>query len=455
MAITRRQFVTRLGALAAAVGASQSDLAKVVEAWGHAAPWNSPDAWTTKPKVIWVHGAECTGCSTSLLSLLEDVRAEAVEGTGITTLAALNIIAGGDALATSASHPYAHRTLQNTNLNVEDSPYAANIADVLIDFIDLQYHETVMGMGGDLAYNTMAAERAGAGVPFVLVVEGALQDDAGADAGYWNQTTGAPWCSIGADGSVQGSYVDQPVAEHVFADTVGDLASQADCVAVIAMGQCATFGGYPACKSPVLKADDNGGTTVKQTGALGTAAWLALNAAGAETKVVNVPGCPANPWWFVVTAVLALVDLINGNLITVVGPNSNALLQVDSQGRPTAVYGHRLHGKYCPRYKYYVKRAYAANPGDPGCLKNIGCDGLSTNSACGRHGWNGRQPTNVAVHLDASGNNIDPISPAEALIETGADGTSLIGGNCLAAGAPCMGCTETGYPDKFTPFCTR
>ena len=26
-----------------------------------------------------------------------------------------------------------------------------NIADVVIDVIDLQYHETVMGMGGDLA----------------------------------------------------------------------------------------------------------------------------------------------------------------------------------------------------------------------------------------------------------------------------------------------------------------
>ena len=35
MAITRRQFVTRLGALAAAMGVSQVDLAKMTEALAH------------------------------------------------------------------------------------------------------------------------------------------------------------------------------------------------------------------------------------------------------------------------------------------------------------------------------------------------------------------------------------------------------------------------------------
>ncbi len=71
MAITRRQFVTRLGALAGAVGFSQAEVSKLAEAF--AGNSNAVYGGTTgKPKVIWIHGAECTGCSTSLLGILED-----------------------------------------------------------------------------------------------------------------------------------------------------------------------------------------------------------------------------------------------------------------------------------------------------------------------------------------------------------------------------------------------
>ena len=71
MAITRRQFVTRLGALAGAVGFSQAEVSKLAEAFAG----NSNAVYggaNGKPKVIWIHGAECTGCSTSLLGILED-----------------------------------------------------------------------------------------------------------------------------------------------------------------------------------------------------------------------------------------------------------------------------------------------------------------------------------------------------------------------------------------------
>jgi hypothetical protein len=48
------------------------------------------------------------------------------------------------------------RTLQNNGFNVDGSPYAVNVQDILIDWIDLQYHETVMTMGGDLGYRVLA-----------------------------------------------------------------------------------------------------------------------------------------------------------------------------------------------------------------------------------------------------------------------------------------------------------
>ena len=80
MAVTRREFITTLGMLAAAVGIGEADLAKVTEAFANGGVWKGTAGVGTKPKVVWVHGSECTGCSTSLLSLFEDATGVAVPG---------------------------------------------------------------------------------------------------------------------------------------------------------------------------------------------------------------------------------------------------------------------------------------------------------------------------------------------------------------------------------------
>jgi hydrogenase small subunit len=259
-----------------------------------------------------------------------------------------------------------------------------------------------------------------------------------------------------------------------FDDVVEQLATKATCVAVVAIGQCATFGGYPACIGPDLPAKGLGHTK-SQTGAKGVYDFLIARgklggahapATGAAAKVINVPGCPANPWWFTLTVVAWLVDAVTANPADASGaPASGALgilngqLQiapnaaVDSQRRLTAVYGHLLHGKYCPRYPDYAARRFVSKPGEfvsgsvaGGCLKNIGCKGLSTMSLCGRHGWNAQQPQNTAAGMNDA---------VEALAYKSTDGTTKLGGFCMTAGAPCMGCTEKGYPDAFTPFVVR
>jgi len=498
MAVTRREFVTTLGLLASAVGMGQTDLAKVVEAFGHASPSSTlgvpaglySAGWKAKPKVIWVHGAECTGCSTSLLSLFEDASGVALPaadnklGLDVPTATALALIAG-DTLADSVAapvpylmgttdtnltdHPYGHRTLVNTHLNVDGSAYAVNIADVLIDFIDLQYHETVMAMGGDSAYAYLAdAMTHEDNVPFVLVVEGAVQ--AKGLGGYWGKTgtaNSAPWCAVAKDGRI-GADVDLS-----FDDVVESLAVRASCLAVVAIGQCATFGGYPACIGPDLIPGANGSvtTTKSQTNAKGVYDFLTLRGhigdgthgvPGARDKVINVPGCPANPWWFTLSVVAFLVDLVtvtatSDGALGILGVRTDTTATpaahleivggVDSQRRLTGVYGHLLHGKYCPRYPKYAARIFASKPGDPngGCLKNIGCKGLSTMSLCGRHGWNAQQPQNTKPGLNDA---------VEALLYPSTDGVTKIGGMCMTAGAPCMGCSEKGYPDAFTPFVT-
>lgn len=450
MAITRRQFVTRLGALAAASGMAQADVSKLVEAFAYAEGGVDLGGTLGKPRVIWIHGAECTGCSTSVLGIFENTGGEAIVGSGVTTGAAAGL---AGILPTQLGG--SDFTLHALGYNVEGYSTAMNIADVVVDVIDLQYHETVMGMASDLAAQwledfrnyspTLGGPNPG-DAPFVLVVEGALQDHLG--GGAWNDTsdTSVPWCSIGmsADGTI----------EHDMAETVVDLATKATCLAIIPIGQCATFGGYPACKPPISADVAGFDTSMSQTGAKGTYDYLVGKGhTAAANKVINVPGCPTNPWWFTLTVVMFLVDLVNGPLkpTPVDGPlgvlkadGSINATAVDGDRRLKAVYGTPIHGPYCPRYRDYVKGIFAAKPGEAGCLQKIGCKGPATNSLCGVHGWNNQQPQNPATwDYGVPGVNLAP------------NGTTRTGGHCTTAGHPCMACTEKGYPDSFVPFIAR
>ncbi len=441
MAITRRQFVTRLGALAAVVGFSQADVSKLAEAFaGNTTNWGGT---ANKPRVIWVHGAECTGCSVSLLGILESPNGHPIIDPksplhGVNTLTALGL-AGVKATAQpfSASAPF---TLWNATTNMIEGAPLVNIADVVIDVIDLQYHETVMSMGGDLAakwlkdfadYTPVAAGSAPGDAPFVLVVEGALQDKT--QGGAWNDMsdTSVSWCSIGM--------ADDSSFENDMATTVVKLAKKSTCAAIIPIGQCASFGGYPGCKAPITSAAAAGfDPTMAQSGAMGVGAYLTKDAGdtaavAAAKKVINVPGCPTNPWWFVMTVVLFMADYLTG-AIGILDPGTKLPVAsaVDASGRLKAVYPIPVHSGWCPRYKYYTKGQYAQKPGDPGCLQKLGCKGIGTYSLCGAHGWNNQQPDNGAAGL--------------ASLNGGG------GGHCTRAGHPCMACTEKGYPDSFVPY---
>jgi len=459
MAITRRQFVTRLGALAAAVGFSQADVSQLSEAFaGNTHNWGGT---ANKPRVIWVHGAECTGCSVSLLSILESPNGHPIIDAksplkGVTTGAALGL-AGVNATGhlklggvTQTTNPFTLWT--NAGVNAIEGNNLVNIADVVIDVIDLQYHETIMPMGGDLAAQWLHdfaeyAPTIGGGnpgdQPFVLVVEGALQDKL--DGGAWNDVsdTNVSWCSIGCSDNFNG-VEDATHFENDMASTVVKLAKKPTCAVVVPIGQCACFGGYPGCKPNITAAAAGFDPKQSQTGAMGTYAYLTSRvgdpaAVAAGAKVVNVPGCPTNPWWFVMTVVLFMADYLTGAVgilspavipgTVVKAPLASA---VDASRRLKAVYPIPVHSGWCPRYKYYTKGQYAAKPGDPGCLQKIGCKGLGTYSLCGAHGWNNQQPDNGVLGL--------------ASLNAGG------GGHCTRAGHPCMACTEKGYPDSFVPY---
>lgn len=449
MAITRRQFVSRLGALAAAAGLGQMEVSQIAQAFASSSTEDIFGPGNAKPKVIWVHGAECTGCSTSLLGLLENPSGS-IYGTSLDTLTAATK-AGITPTAAGVGGQVADGpfTLWNGMSNHIEGAPLVNIADVVIDVIDLQYHETIMGMGGDLAaqwlndFKNYDPTFFGVGhvdngtnpgdFPFVLVVEGALQDSLKGGAWGDESDTDVAWCSVGHADAADGFDLD-------IADTVVELAKKSTCVAILPIGQCASYGGYPGCKPRVSattakKGDGGFDPAMSQTGAKGVYEYLTTynaldtDAVAAAGKVINVPGCPTNPWWFVLTVVMIMADLVSSTglvLPAVVGGT------LDYGRRAKKAYPIPVHSPFCPRHKYYNRGVFASKPGEPGCLQKLGCKGLGTNSLCGVHGWNNQQPQNGEYAID--------------VLE------AVRGGHCTQAGAPCMGCTEKGYPDSFVPF---
>jgi hydrogenase small subunit len=233
------------------------------------------------------------------------------------------------------------------------------IAELLLKIISLQYSPTIMAASGKLAISHLDAVAEQTKGKFILVVEGAVptKDD-------------GAYCTIG-----------QRDGKHItMLQTVKDLGPRAK--AVIALGACATHGGIPAAKP-------------NPTEAKGVRDIL-----GKEAKVINVPGCPAHPDWFVGTLVHLLMY---------------GTPELDDQARPKMFYADTIH-QNCQNYSYYMDGKFAAKFGEKGCLIQLGCKGPMTNSDCPIRRWN--------------------------------NGVQW----CVGAGAPCIGCCSLQFPEELSPF---
>ena len=129
---------------------------------------------------------------------------------------------------------------------------------------------------------------------------------------------------------------------------------------IVAVGQCSSFGGIPAAKGNVT-------TAMPVTEALKQAGITPKN------PVINIPGCPAQPDWVLIT----LATVLQGFSV-----------DLDEQGRPKAFFSQYIHDT-CPRRGYYDKGQFATSFDDPECLWNLGCKGPITLSACAVTDWNG------------------------------------------------------------------
>jgi len=243
-----------------------------------------------------------------------------------------------------------------------------NVRQLLIDpvvpgtHVNLIFQTTVMAASGEMALSALPGKEVDKG--FILCVEGSIP------------TADPLYCTIGE------------IKDHeiTMLDKTCELAARA--LAVVCVGTCSSFGGIPAGEP-------------NPSGSKGLRDVLAER--GITVPVINIPGCPPHPDWFVHTVAGVLLNGL---------PGPEAL---DDLGRPLEFYGQTIH-ENCPRRADFDAGKFAKHHGDEGCLYPLGCKGPVTYADCPTRMWN-------------SGVNW-----------------------CVGANGPCIACVEPGFPDAVSPL---
>jgi hydrogenase small subunit len=205
-------------------------------------------------------------------------------------------------------------------------------ADVILDLLSVDYHETLMAAAGHRAEEALAKSMAANKGAYIVVVEGSIPT--GANGAY---------CTIGGRSALQ-------------------IAREAckDALAVIAVGTCAAFGGLPAAAP-------------NPTGALSVE-----EAVPGIRTLINLPACPVNAENL--TAVLV-------HFLTY-----GTWPATDGAHRPLFAYGKSIHDA-CERRAHFDAAQYVEHWGDEGhrlgfCLYKVGCKGPVTFQNCPNIRWN-------------------------------------------------------------------
>ncbi len=209
--------------------------------------------------------------------------------------------------------------------------YAPSIDDLIFDFISLDYHEALQAGAGHQAEE--ARRRAMEENPgkYVIIVDGSIPVDEPAYS-----------CSGG----------------HSNLDVLRESAE--NCLAVVAVGSCATWGGLPKARP-----NPTGAVSVREI--------------VKDKPIINLPGCPPIP------------EVMTGTLSHILA--FGTLPELDHLGRPLAFFGNSIHDR-CYRRSFYDKGLFAKSFDDEGarkgwCLYELGCKGPIAYNACATLKWNG------------------------------------------------------------------
>jgi hydrogenase small subunit len=248
------------------------------------------------------------------------------------------------------------------------SPNAKNLlVDEIVPgkHISLKFQATLMAGQGDAVINVLEQIPKVKPGKYLFVVEGAIPFKDDGIYGYFGERDGEA----------------VPILERVDA-----LAREA--LAIIGLGTCAAFGGIAAGKP-------NPGGYISMGDF--------LSSRNITKPLINIPGCPPHPDWFVGTVASVIIFGL---------PSQD---QLDEHNRPKIYFGKLIH-ENCPRRAYFDEGKFARKFGDMGCLHELGCKGPVTHSDCPLRLWNG--------------------------------GINW----CIGAGHPCIGCCEPGFPDVMSPL---
>jgi hydrogenase small subunit len=203
------------------------------------------------------------------------------------------------------------------------------VAELVLDILSVNYHETIMTPSGKGAEKSLTDTVQAGG--YLTVVEGSIPT--GENAIY---------CCVGGRS-----------AEDILKEAASNTA------AIIAVGACAFYGGWPA-------------TPPNPTGAKGVQDIIA------DKPIVNLSGCPYN------------VDNLTATVVHYL--TFNALPAMDDLGRPLFAYGRRIHDN-CERRAHFDANEFVREWGDEGhrhgwCLYQMGCKGPVAFQNCPTIRWN-------------------------------------------------------------------
>lgn len=192
------------------------------------------------------------------------------------------------------------------------------IAEILLDVISLEYHETIMAPAGKAAEKSKKDVLKNYKGKYIAIVEGAIP-----------MKDGGVYCTIGGESAL-----------HIAREVCGNA------MVTLAVGSCASFGGIA-------------GANPNPTGSVG------VKEAVPRATVVNLAGCPVN------------VENITATIVHFL--TFGSLPALDSRLRPLFGYAKRIHDN-CERRMHFDAGQFVRKWGDEGhrlgwCLYEMGCKG--------------------------------------------------------------------------------